>query len=141
VSYIQRVSAVASIIEARRKLELRPAQTEVEIASVAIGLDGTWRCCDTGWREAMVGNHPLRRTPTHDLYWRNSRVWQSEFLERLEREIGRTKARYPQAYLWISMMEAASNWQFQASYHSTGARFLSCVWLSLQVAVALTPKT
>jgi len=48
----------------------------------------------------------------HDLYWRNPEYGKASFLERLEREIGRTKARYPQA-TYIGIADgAASNWQF-----------------------------
>jgi len=53
----------------------------------------------------------------HDLYWRNSRVWQSEFSERLEREIGRTKARYPQAPISGLPMVPPQTGNSQASYH------------------------
>ena len=55
--YIQRVSkAVASIIEAKEESwTYVPPKMEVEIHSVAIGLDGTCMpTCKTGWREAMV---------------------------------------------------------------------------------------
>jgi hypothetical protein len=62
VSYIQRVSeAVASIIEAKEESwNYVPPKLEVEIKSVAIGLDGTCMLlCDTGWRETMVGTISL----------------------------------------------------------------------------------
>lgn len=62
VSYIQRVSkAVSSIIKAKEESwNYVPPKMEVEIASVAIGLDGTYMLlCDTGWREAMVGTLSL----------------------------------------------------------------------------------
>ena len=62
VSYIQRVSeAVASIIEAKEEeWEYVPPKLDVEISSVAIGLDGTcMSLCKTGWREAMVGTISL----------------------------------------------------------------------------------
>jgi hypothetical protein len=62
VSYIQHVSeAVASIIEAKEESwNYVPPQLEVEIASVAIGLDGTCMLlCESGWREAMVGTISL----------------------------------------------------------------------------------
>jgi hypothetical protein len=62
VSYIQRVSeAVASIIEAKEESwNYVPPKLDVEINSVAIGLDGTCMLlCESGWREAMVGTVSL----------------------------------------------------------------------------------
>ena len=53
--------AVASIIEAKEEeWEYVPPKLDVEISSVAIGLDGTcMSLCKTGWREAMVGTISL----------------------------------------------------------------------------------
>ncbi len=148
VSYIQRVSeVVASIIEAKEESwNYVPPQLEVEIASVAIGLDGTCMLlCDTGWREAMVGTISLYDAlgeRQHTIYMGATPEYgKASFLERLEREIGRTKARYPQA-TYIGIADgAASNWQFLNRhttqqvldfYHASG--YLGAV------AVALYPK-
>jgi hypothetical protein len=119
VSYIQRVSeAVASIIEAKEESwNYVPPQLEVEIASVAIGLDGTCMLlCDSGWREAMVGTISLYDAlgeRQHTIYiGATPESGKAQFLERLEREIARTKARYPQA-TYIGIADgAAANWQF-----------------------------
>jgi hypothetical protein len=62
VAYIQRISeAVASIIEAQEESwNDVPPPMAVEIASVAIGFDGTCMLlCESGWREAMVGTISL----------------------------------------------------------------------------------
>ena len=62
VSYIQRLcEAVASIIETKEESwNYVPPKMDVEIHSVAIGLDGTCMLlCDNGWREAMVGTISL----------------------------------------------------------------------------------
>ena len=148
VSYIQRVSeAVASIIAAKEESwNYVPPQLEVEIASVAIGLDGTCMLlCDTGWREAMVGTISLYDAlgeRQHTIYiGATPEYGKASFLERLEREIGRTKARYPQA-TYIGIADgAAANWQFLNRhttqqvldfYHASG--YLGAV------AVALYPK-
>jgi hypothetical protein len=148
VSYIQRVSeAVASIIEAKEESwNYVPPKLEVEIASVAIGLDGTCMLlCDTGWREAMVGTIALYDAlgeRQHTIYiGATPEYGKASFLERLEREIGRTKARYPEA-TYIGIADgAASNWQFLNRhttqqvldfYHASG--YLGAV------AVALYPK-
>ena len=119
VSYIQRVSeAVASIIEAKEEeWEYVPPKLDVEISSVAIGLDGTcMSLCKTGWREAMVGTISLydpQGERQHTIYiGATPEYGKARFLERLEREIERTKARYPKAtYVGIAD-RAASNWQF-----------------------------
>ena len=119
VSYIQRVSeAVATIIEVKEESwNYVPPQLEAEIASVAIGLDGTCMLlCDTGWREAMVGTISLYDASgdrQHTIYMGATPEYgKKTFLERLEREIARTKARYPQA-TYIGIADgAASTWQF-----------------------------
>lgn len=148
VSYIQRVSeAVASIIETKEESwNYVPPKVEVEIKSVAIGLDGTCMLlCDTGWREAMVGTIALYDAlgeRQHTIYiGATPEYGKASFLERLEREIGRTKARYPEA-TYIGIADgAASNWQFLNRhttqqvldfYHASG--YLGAV------AVALYPK-
>jgi hypothetical protein len=148
VSYIQRVSeAVASIIEAKEESwNYVPPQLEVEIASIAIGLDGTCMLlCESGWREAMVGTISLYDAlgeRQHTIYiGATPEYGKAKFLERLEREIDRTKARYPQA-TYIGIADgAAANWQFLQRhtteqvldfYHASG--YLGAV------AVALYPK-
>jgi hypothetical protein len=119
---------------------------DVEIASVAIGLDGTCMLlCDTGLREAMVGTislYDILGERAHTIYiGATPEYGKAKFLERLEREIQRTKARYPQAnYIGIAD-GAASNWQFLKRhtseqvldfYHASG--YLGAV------AIALHPK-
>jgi len=148
VSYIQRVSeAVASIIEAKEESwNYVPAKLAVEIASVAIGLDGTCMLlCDTGWREAMVGTISLYDAlgeRQHTIYMGATPEYgKASFLERLEREIERTKTRYPQA-TYVGIADgAASNWQFLK--HHTSEQILDFYHASGYlgaVAVALYPK-
>jgi hypothetical protein len=136
ISYIQRVSeAVASIVQVKEESwTYVPAPLEVDITQVAIGLDGTCMLmCDSGWREAMVGTISLYDR----LGERQQTIYigavpeygKALFLERLEREIERTKALYPEAtYIGIAD-EASSNWQFLKQhttvqildfYHATG---------------------
>jgi len=148
VSYIQRLSeAVATLIDMKAESwDYVPPQFEVEIASVAIGLDGTCLLlCDTGWREAMVGTISLYDAlgeRQHTIYiGATPEDGKAQFLERLEREIQRTKARYPQATSIGIADGAASNWQFLTRhtdeqildfYHASG--YLGAV------AVALYPE-
>ena len=142
VSYIQHVSeAVASIIEAKEESwNYVPPKLNVEVHSVAIGLDGTCMLlCDTGWREAMVGTVSLYDAlgeRAHTIYiGATPEYGKARFLERLEREIQRTKTRYPQA-TYIGIADgAASNWQFLNRhvheqildfYHASGYRECGC---------------
>lgn len=148
ISYIQRVSeTVASIVQVKEESwTYAPAPLEVEITQVAIGLDGTCMLlCDSGWREAMVGTISLYDR----LGERQQTIYigavpeygKALFLERLEREIERTKALYPQA-TYIGIADGAStNWDFLKQhtrvqildfYHASG--YLGAV------AAALYPK-
>lgn len=145
VSYIQNVSeAVASIIEAKEESwNYVPPPMEVEIASVAIGLDGTCMLlCESGWREAMVGTISLYDAlgeRQHTIYiGATPEYGKASFLERLEREIGRTKECYPNA-IYIGIADgAASNWKFLKGhthqqildfYHASG--YLGAVAMAL----------
>jgi hypothetical protein len=148
VSYIQRVSeAVASIIDAKEeRWNYVPPPMDVEIASVAIGLDGTCMLlCDSGWREAMVGTISLYDAlgeRQHTIYiGATPEYGKASFLERLEREIGRTKARYPQA-TYIGIADgAASNWQFlKAHTQEQVLDFYDASGYLGAVAVALYPE-
>jgi hypothetical protein len=145
VSYIQHISeAVASIIEVKEESwNDVPPKLEVEIKTVAIGLDGTCMLlCDTGWREAMVGTISLYDAlgeRQHTIYMGATPEYgKASFLARLEREIGRTKERYPNATSIGIADGAASNWQFLQGhtqeqildfYHATG--YLGAVAIAL----------
>ena len=148
VSYIQNVSeAVASIIEAKEEnWNYIPPKLEVDISSVAIGLDGTCMLlCETGWREAMVGTLSLYDAlgeRQHTIYiGATPEYGKASFLDRLEREIQRTKERYPKA-TYIGIADgAASNWQFLEGH--TQAQILDFYHASSYlgaVAVALYPE-
>lgn len=72
------------------------------IATVTVGLDGTgMRLCEDGWREAMVGTvgfYDAQGERQHTIYLGATPEYgKGRFLERLEREIERTKQRYPEA--------------------------------------------
>ncbi len=148
VSYIQRVSeAVASIIDAKEESwNYVPPKLDVAIHSVAIGLDGTCMLlCDSGWREAMVGTISLydaQGERRHTVYLGATPEYgKAQFLERLEREIGRTKARYPQA-TYIGIADGAvANWQFLNRHTSEQILdFYHAAGYLGAVAVALYPE-
>jgi len=62
LSYIQRLSeAVGSVVQAKEeKWSYAQPEEDVQIATVGIGLDGTYMLmCEDGYREAMVGTLSL----------------------------------------------------------------------------------
>lgn len=145
LSYIQRLSeAVASVIELKEETwSYAPPKLDVEIMSVAIGLDGTCMLlCEEGWREAMVGTIALYDATgerQHTIYiGATPEYGKASFLERLEREITRTKTRYPQA-IYVGIADGAeSNWRFLKQhtseqildfYHASG--YLAAVAIAL----------
>lgn len=148
VSYIQRLSeAVASVIELKEETwSYAPPKLDVEIMSVAIGLDGTCMLlCQEGWREAMVGTIALYDATgerQHTIYiGATPEYGLACFLERLEREITRTKTRSPQAtYIGIAdgaesslrFLKQHTSEQILDFYHASG--YLAAV------AIALFPQ-
>lgn len=119
LSYIQNLSeAVGSIVQAKEEGEnYEPPEIDVKIESVGIGLDGTCMLmCENGWREAMVGTISLydgEGERQHTIYLGATPEYgRKRFLERLEREISQTKARYPKA-TYVGIADGAeSNWKF-----------------------------
>jgi len=119
LSYIQNLSeAVGSIVQAKEEGEnYEPPEIDVKIESVGIGLDGTCMLmCENGWREAMVGTISLydgEGERQHTIYLGATPEYgRKRFLERLEREISQTKARYPSA-TYVGIADGAeSNWKF-----------------------------
>jgi hypothetical protein len=136
VSYIQRLSeAVASVVQLKEESwSYAPPKMDVEIATVSIGLDGTsMLLCEDGWREAMVGTISLydgEGERQHTIYiGATPEYGKADFLERLEREVVRTKALYPKA-AYVGIADGAeTNWSFLKShvgeeildfYHASG---------------------
>ena len=119
LSYIQRLSeAVGSIVQAKEESEnYAPPEMDSKITTVGIGLDGTCMLmCEEGWREAMVGTISLydgEGERQHTIYLGATPEYgKQRFLERLEREIQQTKARYPSA-TYVGIADGAeSNWKF-----------------------------
>ena len=119
LSYIQRLSeAVGSIVQAKEESEnYAPHEMDSKITTVGIGLDGTCMLmCEEGWREAMVGTISLyddEGERQHTIYLGATPEYgKQRFLERLEREIQQTKARYPSA-TYVGIADGAeSNWKF-----------------------------
>lgn len=119
VSYLQRLSeAIGTVVQAK-EADWKYALPELEaaVASVAVGLDGTCMLlCEEGWREAMVGTIALFNAEgerQHTLYVAATPEYGKQtFLDRLERELERVKAAYPQATAIGLADGAESNWRF-----------------------------
>lgn len=126
LSYIQRLSeAVGSIVQAREESEnYEVPALERKVSTVGIGLDGTCMLmCEQGWREAMVGTISLydgEGERQHTIYvGATPEYGKQKFLERLEREIRRTKERYPDA-AYVGIADGAeSNWKFLNQHTQT----------------------
>jgi hypothetical protein len=86
-------------------------------ATVAISLDGTCTLmCDDGWREAMVGTlafYDADGERQHTIYLAATPEYgRAKFLGHLEAEIGRAKAKCPDAH-YVGIADGASgNWGF-----------------------------
>ena len=119
VSYLQRLSeAIGTVVQAKEtEWEYALPPFDVPVASISVGLDGTGMLlCEDGWREAMVGTIALFDADgerLHTLYVAATPEYgKSTFLERLDRELERVKARYPQA-TYIGLADGAEgNWGF-----------------------------
>ena len=94
-------------------------QTALEgpIGTITIGMDGTCLLmCEDGWRETMVGTigfYDRDGERQHTIYLAATPEYgKATFLDRLEREIGRVRAAYPQAR-YVGLADGAKgNWEF-----------------------------
>lgn len=118
-SYLQGVAeAVGSVAQAKEEAwSYATPALEGEVASVAIGLDGTCMLlCDDGWREAMTGTVSLYDGDgerAHTIYLGATPEYgKGRFLTRLEREIERVRSLYPSA-TYVGVADGAQcNWDF-----------------------------
>src|SRR3954465_8021253 len=85
--------------------------------TIAIGMDGTCLLmCEGGWRETMVGTigfYDAEGDRQHTIYLAATPEYgKATFLDRMEREIARVKAVYPQAR-YVGLADGAKgNWEF-----------------------------
>jgi hypothetical protein len=86
-------------------------------ATVAVSLDGTCTLmCEDGWREAMVGTlafYDREGERRHTVYLAATPEYgKAKFLGRLEAEVGRARAKCPDAH-YVGIADGASgNWEF-----------------------------
>jgi hypothetical protein len=110
--------AVAAVAMAKDEgWEYALPRLEGSVATVAIGMDGTCLLmCEGGWRETMVGTIGLYDRDgerQHTIYLAATPEYgKATFLGRMEREVERVKAAYPQAR-YVGLADGAKgNWEF-----------------------------
>ena len=118
-SFVQDVAdAVAAVAMIRQEdWDYTLPKVEEPISTIAVGMDGTCLLmCEDGWRETMVGTIGLYDPDgerQHTIYLAATPEYgQATSLDRLEREIGRVKAAFPQAR-YVGLADGAKgNWEF-----------------------------
>src|SRR3954463_215370 len=124
--FVQDVAdAVAAVALAREEdWEYALPEPEGPTATITIGMDGTCLLlCQGGWRETMVGTigfYDADGERQHTIYLGATPEYgKATFLDRLEREIGRVKAAYPQAR-YVGLADGAKgNWGFLGRHTET----------------------
>lgn len=117
--FVQDVAdAVAAVAMAKEEeWEYTLPESEGPTATITIGMDGTCLLmCEGGWRETMVGTIGLyddEGQRQHTVYLAATPEYgKATFLDRMEREIERVKAAFPQAR-YVGLADGAKgNWEF-----------------------------
>jgi hypothetical protein len=118
-SFVQNVAdAVATVALAREESwDYALPEMEHPVATITLGLDGTCLLmCEDGWREAMVGTigfYDKSGERQHTVYMAATPEYgKATFLDRMDREVERVKALYPQAR-YVGIADGArGNWDF-----------------------------
>ena len=135
-SYLQRVAeAVGAVAQAKEESwSYATPRIHGEVASVAIGLDGTCKLlCEQGWREAMTGTISLydgEGERLHTIYLGATPEYgKGRFVARLEGEIAHVRSLYPSA-TYVGVADGAQcNWDILSGhtdeqildfYHASG---------------------
>src|SRR5947209_1000391 len=117
--FVQDVADAVAAVALAKEEDWEYALPELEgpTATITIGMDGTCLLmCEGGWRETMVGTIGLYDKDgerQHTIYMAATPEYgKATFLDRMEREIGRVKATYPQAR-YVGLADGAKgNWNF-----------------------------
>src|SRR5829696_4629216 len=117
--FVQDVADAVATVALAKQDDWEYALPELEEAprTITIGMDGTCLLmCEGGWRETMVGTigfYDAEGERQHTIYLGATPEYgKATFLDRLEREIGRVKAAYPQAR-YVGLADGAKgNWSF-----------------------------
>jgi hypothetical protein len=118
-SFIQNVAEAVATVALAKEESWNYALPEMEhpVTTITLGLDGTCLLmCEDGWRETMVGTigfYDKAGERQHTTYMAATPEYgKATFLDRMEQEIGRVKAMYPQAH-YIGIADGArGNWDF-----------------------------
>jgi hypothetical protein len=117
--FVQDVTDAVAAVALAREEDWGYALPEPEgpTSTITIGMDGTCLLMsEGGWRETMVGTIGLYDKAgerQHTIYMAATPEYgKAKFLDRMEREIARIKAAYPQARLVGLADGAAGNWSF-----------------------------
>ncbi len=117
--------AVATVALARQEdWEYALPRLEEPSPTITIGMDGTCLLmCEGGWRETMVGTigfYDAKGGRQHTIYLAATPEYgKATFLGRMEREIGRVKAAFPQAR-YVGLADGArGNWDFLGRHTDT----------------------
>lgn len=119
VSYLQRLGeAIGTVVQVKEaEWECALPALDATVASVAVGLDGTCPLLgEDGWRQAMVGTLALFDAAGERLHTpcvaATPEYGKATFLGRLERELARVKAAYPEV-TYLGLADGAEdNWRF-----------------------------
>ena len=117
--YVQDVADAVAAVALAKEEDWEYALPELEgpTATITIGMDGTCLLlCEDGWRETMIGTigfYDREGERQHTIYLGATPEYgKATFLGRLEREIERVKAAYPQAR-YVGLADGAKgNWTF-----------------------------
>jgi hypothetical protein len=118
-SFVQNIAdAVAAVALAKEQVwEYALPELEEPVETITIGMDGTCLLmCQDGWRETMVGTigfYDRQGERQHTVYLAATPEYgKATFLDRMDREIERVKAVYPQAR-YVGLADGAKgNWEF-----------------------------
>jgi hypothetical protein len=117
--FVQDVADAVATVALAKQEDWEYALPELEEAprTITIGMDGTCLLmCEGGWRETMVGTigfYDAEGDRQHTIYLAATPEYgKATFLDRMEREIDRVKATYPQAR-YVGLADGAKgNWEF-----------------------------
>jgi hypothetical protein len=117
--FVQDVADAVATVALAKQEDWEYALPELEEAprTITIGMDGTCLLmCEGGWRETMVGTigfYDAEGDRQHTIYLAATPEYgKATFLDRMEREIDRVKATYPQAR-YVGLADGAKgDWEF-----------------------------